>query len=128
MYFGAIYLKSLINEKIKQFFLTIKNIGPDVWQKLTQYYKTVILQLKINKLKNIGPTKFRIYSCIWTGCPTFWINWVLKCMLIFPLLKSVILKGRERGRDTERDSPRNMMLKSNASYLHLLKVTLFIQG
>ena len=43
-------------------------------------------------------------------------------------IKSVILKGRERGRDTERDSPRNMMLKSNASYLHLLKVTLFIQG
>ena len=29
----------------------------DVWQKPTQYCKAIILQLKINKLKKIRPTK-----------------------------------------------------------------------
>ena len=44
-------MDSKTEHKSKNNFLYLWMIHFDVWQKLTQYYKTIILQLKINTLK-----------------------------------------------------------------------------
>ena len=43
-------------------YVCLRLIHVDVWQKPTQYWKAIILQLKVNNLKNIETYTVTVYS------------------------------------------------------------------